>query len=208
MKLTVLALAALLTVAAHGATLYDTLGPDNHYHSSGPTIGGPQDMVVGNWIFATASDQATSLTLAMRHISGENRYRLEFVPSGNNGPSGSPFFSTEFSATGDLTTLNLQNGPVLSDSVPFWLVLSAAGQNTQGVWWSNAAGTLGTIAWHDNSSQNFTTSPINWNVLGDQVLAGVQINSGGAPPTATPEPSTALLAASALLIFGWRHRRS
>lgn len=206
MKLTVLALGAFLTAALHGATLYDTLGPDNKFQLSGNTIGGSNDIVVANWIHSVGNGPVTSIELAMAHTSGENLYRLDLVTALGAGPSDNSFYHQEFSVSGNLTTLNVQNGPSLDEDHDIWLVISGIGLNTQGAWWANGNGILGTLAWQNLPQNNFASVQATWSIMGDQVVGGARINSD-IEPSAVPEPSTALLAAPALLLLGWVRRK-
>jgi MYXO-CTERM domain-containing protein len=206
MKLTSLAIGALLASAAYGATLYNTMGPDNQFVLSGSTIGGPSDNVVANLIHPNADGKAGSITLAMGHTSGENLYRMDFAAWSESGPSSTPFYSREFSLTGDLTTIQLPDGPELFEDVEFWLVISGAGESTQGAWWGNGLGALGTVAWHNNTPPTLAAPATDWNILGDQVLGGARIETDVAA-TETPEPSNALLAGAGLLLAGWVRRK-
>jgi hypothetical protein len=206
MKITSLAIGVLLASTTYGATLFNTMGPDNAYVLSGSTIGGPSGTVVADLIHPDADGTAGNITLAMRHTSGENLYRLDFAAWSENGPADTPFYSREFSITGDLTTIQLPDGPQLFEDVEFWLIISGAGENTQGAWWGNGHGALGIIAWHENAPPTLAAPLVNWNILGDQLLNGVRIETGAAAAE-TPEPSTALLAAVGLLWAGWARRK-
>ncbi|WP_321472375.1 hypothetical protein [uncultured Paludibaculum sp.] len=209
MKLTVLALGALLTTAAHGATLYDTLGPSNSYQLSGSTIGGPYDQVIANLFEPLEDGQISQITVALGHTSGENLYRLDIVANnGGEGPTGANLFTLDFSLTGYLTTLSLSDGPSLQAGNFYWMVISGAGEGTQGVWWGNSGGFRGTTGWH-NTQPSFSASAVNWHLNGDSYLNAFRLSSAITPdPVAAPEPSTALLAAPALLLLGWWRRRS
>ncbi|QOY87187.1 hypothetical protein [Paludibaculum fermentans] len=208
MKLTVLALGALLTAAAHGATLYDTLGPANSYQLSGSTIGGSYDQVVANLFDPTQGGQISQITLAMGHTSGQNLYRLDIIANNDGeGPTGANLFTLDFSLTGYLTTLNLSNGPSLQAGGLYWMVISGAGEATQGAWWGNSGGFRGTTGWH-NTQPGLSASAVNWHLNGDSYLNAFRVSSGTTQdPLAAPEPSTALLAAPALLLLGWLRRR-
>lgn len=208
MKLTALALGALLAVAAHGSTLYDTMGPGYSYALSGSTIGGPTGIQVADLVEVTTGGPLTQIILSMAHTSGQNLYQLDFVIPEVDGPTGASFFSQTFSLTGNLTTLDLQSGPTLTAGQQFWLLISAAGEATQGAWWTNGTGARGFIAWRENSAPTFTAAGTTWNMNGDSYLNGIQLNSGTTPdPVAAPEPSTALLAAPALLVLGLLRRK-
>lgn len=211
MKLTAFVLGAFLAVAAHGSTLYDTLGPDHNYVLSGSTIGGPTGIVVADLVEVTTGGPLTQIILSMGHTSGQNLYQLDFVVPEVDGPTGSSFFSQSFSLTGNLTTLDLQSGPTLTEGQQFWLVISGAGEATQGAWWTNGNGARGYVAWHEDAGPTFAASGANWFLNGDSYLNGIQLNSGTTPDpvVVTPEPSTALLAAPALVLLGlWRRRRA
>lgn len=193
---------------AQGAILYDTLGPDNSYQMSGSTIGGTSGQVVGDWIHVDEDGVVGSITLAAHHNSGENLYQLDFALPGVNGPGDSPFYSIQFSLEGgNLTTITLENGPALQADTDVWMVFSGIGEGTQGAWWINNNGILGTMAWRDNPPPSFGPAAVNWTVLGDQWMGGARLNTGVPSPVATPEPSTALLAAPALLALGLLRRK-
>lgn len=208
MKLTVLALGALLTAAAHGATLYDTLGPSNSYQLSGSTIGGSYDQVIANLFEPLEDGKISQITLAMGHTSGQNLYRLDIVANGEGGPTGASLFTLDFGLTGYLTTLNLADGPSLQAGNLYWMVISGAGEGTQGAWWGNNSGIRGTTGWQNTQPTFAAASSVNWHLNGDSYLNAFRISSGTSPdPVAAPEPSTALLAAPALLLLGWLRRR-
>ncbi|MGC4053185.1 MAG: choice-of-anchor R domain-containing protein [Paludibaculum sp.] len=208
MKLTVFALGALLTAAAHGATLYDTLGPSNSYQLAGSTIGGTYDQVIANLVEPLEDGQISQITLAMGHTSGQNLYRLDIVANGEGGPTGGSLFSLDFGLTGYVTTLNLTDGPSLQAGNLYWMVISGAGEGTQGAWWGNASNIRGMTGWQNTQPTFASASSVNWHLNGDSYLNAFRISSGTTPDSvAAPEPSTALLAAPALLLLGWLRRR-
>ncbi len=199
-RLSILAAALLsLAIPGHAAPIFDNFGPGNTYNTTvGWAILGADIEFVETSMQFIPSETFTlaEIDAAVTHTFGTNALQLS-LRSDNFGFPDQVITSwlltglPDYGACCEVVSVFAASTIVLDAGTPYWIVATPGAGDAQAVWMFNTTNSIGQVA----------------QFVADDGIGVNTTDLGAFRVLATPEPSTALIAAAGLLALAAARRR-